>query len=102
MGRKVIRHDDIYKPIAQQTSIKTDEEKMKEAYINHDHTDTMENGSATFLYIITMMVGAIFIDRLLIWGMASFIYFRFINRRAIRQKKWDKMQEEKKNGGNKQ
>lgn len=46
----------------------------------YDHPDTMENGTATLFYIIVMLVGAIFIDRLLIWGMASFIYFKFITR----------------------
>ena len=72
---------------------------QEQMYVDSDHPNTMENGTATLLYIIVMIVGAIFNDRLMIWGMASFIYFRFINRREIRQKKWDKMQKEKKIGG---
>ena len=69
--------------------------KEEEMFVDADHPNTMEDGTATIWYIIIMVVGAIFVDRWLIWIMASFIYFRFINRRAIRQKKWDKMQEKK-------
>ena len=72
----------------------------EEMYVNAEHPNTMENGTATFFYIATMIIGAIFVDRILIWGMASFIYFSFITRKARRQKKWDEMQE-KKNGGHK-
>lgn len=70
-------------------------------YVDADKPGTMDNATATIWYIIIMVVGAVFNDRLLIWIMASVIYFPFINRRKIRKKKWDKMQEEKKNGGNK-
>ena len=69
------------------------EEKM---YVDSDHPSTMENSTATLLYIIVMVIGAIFYARFLIWVCASLIYFTFINRRKIRQKKWDKMQIEKK------
>ena len=69
------------------------EEQM---FVDAEHPNTMEDGTATLLYIIVMVVGAIFVDRLLIWAIASFIYFRFINRKIIRQKKWDE-----KNGGKK-
>lgn len=41
---------------------------------------TMENGTATFLYIVVMVVGAIFYDRVLIWIAATIIYTRFIGR----------------------
>lgn len=102
MGRKIIKHDDIYKPIVQQICTKTDEEKAKEAYINNEHPNTMGNGSATFFYIVIMLVGAIFVSRWLIWIAASIIYFPFIFRKKIRKKQWDKIQEEKKkNGGQK-
>ena len=100
MGRRIIKHDDIYSDTIEQSLYKkTDEEEAEEAYDNHDPSSTMENGTATLMYIIVMIVGAIFIDKWLIWIMASIIYFSFINRRAIRKKKWDKTQEEKKNGG---
>ena len=101
MGRHIIRQKDLYKntrpPEPQMTQEEKDLEERRKAYVEHDHPSTIENGTATVFYIIVMVIGAIFKDRLLIWVMASFIYFRFINRRKIRQKRWDKMQEEKKN-----
>ena len=45
-----------------------------------DHPDTMEDGAALLLYIIVMIVGAIFNDKLIIWAFASFIYFKFVTR----------------------
>ena len=45
-----------------------------------DHPNTMENSTATVLYIIVMIFGAIFVDRWLIWILASVIYFSFITR----------------------
>lgn len=47
---------------------------------NCDHPNTMENGPATFLYILVMLGGTIFNDRWLIWIAATIIYFRFITR----------------------
>ena len=47
---------------------------------HHDHPNTMENGPATILYIFTMIGGAIFNDRWLIWIIATIIFIRFINR----------------------
>ena len=99
MSRHIIRDDDIYQQTTEQPQYqKTDEEKLKESYIYSDHPSTMENSTATFFYIIIMLVGTIFIDRLLIWVMASIIYFRFINRYKIREEEWNKAQEEKKRG----
>ena len=54
--------------------------KEKDFHGDCDNPNTMENGTATALYIIVMLVGTIFIDRWLIWIMASLIYFNFINR----------------------
>lgn len=68
------------------------QEKM---YVEVDKPGTIDNGTATLWYIIIMIVGAIFNDRLLIWGLATIIWWKHINRKTIRQKKWDK------NGGNK-
>ena len=100
-SKHIIRSKDLYKntelPKPQITQDEKDLEERRKAYVEHDHPSTIENGTATILYIIVMVIGAIFKGRLLIWVMASFIYFRFINRRKIRQKRWDKMQEEKKN-----
>lgn len=101
MGRKIVRYDDIVKSNTNNMSErKTNEDKLEEMYVKSDHPNAMENGTATALYILVMLIGTIFQDRWLIYIMASWIYFRFINRRVIRKKQWDKMQEEKKNGGN--
>ena len=92
-----IRDKDVYiKTTPLSLYKKTDEEELKKSYIYSDHPSTMENSTATILYILVMIVGAIFKDRLLIWVAASVIYFSFINRYKIREKKWNKMQEEKK------
>jgi hypothetical protein len=45
-----------------------------------DHPNTMENGTATFFYIIIMFVGAIFKSRWAIWIIATVIWARFITR----------------------
>ena len=98
MSRHIIRDEDVYPNAVEQPSYKkTKEETLKESYVNSDHPSTMENGTATFLYVIVMLIGTIFVDRLLIWGAASIIYFRFINRFKIREKEW----EEKKRGNKK-
>ena len=51
----------------------------------YDHPNTMENGTATVLYIITMIIGSIFNDRWLIWGTITLIYLKFMTRH-IRKK----------------
>ena len=45
-----------------------------------DSVNTLENDEATVLYIIVMLVGTIFHDRILIWIAATIIYFAFITR----------------------
>ena len=45
-----------------------------------DHPNTMENGPATALYIISMIVGSIFNHRWIIWAIATFIWLKFITR----------------------
>lgn len=49
-------------------------------YGDCDHPNTLENSTATILYIIVMIGGAIFNDRWLIWIVATFVYFNFITR----------------------
>ena len=98
MSRHIIRDEDVYPNEVKQPSYKkTEEDELKESYIYSDHPSTMENGTATFFYVVIMLVGTIFVDRLLIWIAASIIYFRFINRYKIREKEWNN----KKQGGNK-
>lgn len=101
MSRRIIKSEDIINREKNVMNQKNNDEKLEETYVNSDHPITMENGAATALYIIVMLVGAIFIDKWWIWITATLIYFKFINRHADRKKKWDKMQKEKKeNGGN--
>ena len=55
-------------------------EQQEEQMRNSDHPDTMEDGTALLLYIVIMIGGAIFVDRWLIWIVATVIYFNFRNR----------------------
>ena len=74
------------------------ERSLKEKmYVDAEHPSTIDNGTATLWYIIIMVVGAVFNDRLMIWVMATVIWWRHINRKNRRQKEWD----EKHNGGKK-
>lgn len=54
-------------------------------YGDWDHPNTMENSSATILYIIVMAVSIIFVDGWIVWIVASIIYFRFITRHKRRK-----------------
>ena len=45
-----------------------------------DHPDTMDNGPATVLYVLVMIVGAIFTDRILIWVFATCVWLKHILR----------------------
>lgn len=88
MARHIIRNDAPPKK-TQEEKERENEEKLRDLYINSDHPDTMENGTATFLWIVAMAVGTIFNGRLIIWIVATIIWLRFINRKEIRAKKWD-------------
>ena len=68
------------------------EANAKNSYIYGDHPSTMENSTATVLYIIIMLVGIIFTDRWLLWIFASIVYFRFITRYERRKKEYEKRQ----------
>ena len=45
-----------------------------------DHPNTMENSTATILWIVVMLVGSIFNDRWIIWIVATIIWLKFITR----------------------
>lgn len=86
----------------EERSLKTAEH----AYVYTDTVNTMENSEATIIWIVVMLVGAIFVDRLTIWVTSTAIWLCFINRYKIRKKKWDahvKAERGKnmENGGNK-
>ena len=60
-----------------------DSQSQTEDYYESPYT--MENGTATFLYIIVMLIGTIFNARVFIWGAATIIYVNFINRHKRRK-----------------
>ena len=81
-----------------QTPHAPDKKSLEEhMYVDADKPGTMDNGTATIWYIIVMLIGAVFNDRLIIWVFATIIWWRHINRKARRQKEWD----EKHKGGKK-
>lgn len=55
-----------------------DESQVPKKYC--DHPNTMENGTATFFYIIAMLVGSIFKCNWVIWIIATVIWAKFITR----------------------
>lgn len=46
----------------------------------HDHPNTMENGTATFFYVVVMLVGSIFKENWIIWIVATVIWAKFMTR----------------------
>ena len=52
----------------------------------YDSPYTMEDGTATFLYVIIMVIGTIFVDRLLIWIVTTIIYVLFKTRHNRKKK----------------
>jgi hypothetical protein len=49
-----------------------------------DHPDTMDNGPATVLYILAMIVGSLFKDRILVYMFATIFWWCHINRHNLR------------------
>ena len=45
-----------------------------------DHPDTMENSTATFFWVVAMVVGAIFKGNWVIWIVSTIIWLKFITR----------------------
>ena len=45
-----------------------------------DHPNTMENSTATVLWIVVMLVGSIFKGNWVIWIVATIIWLKFITR----------------------
>ena len=65
---------------------KDNEYLKKEESPKYDSIYTMETGSAVVLYIVVMVVGAIFNDRWLIWIVATFIFLKYLFRYDIKKK----------------
>lgn len=45
-----------------------------------DHPNTMENSTATFFWVVAMVVGALFKGGWLIWTVVTLIWIKFITR----------------------
>ena len=52
----------------------------------YDSIYTMSDGAATFLYIVVMLIGAIFNDRIWIWFAATLVFVLFKTRHKRRKK----------------
>lgn len=46
----------------------------------YDSPYAMENSTATFLYIVAMIVGTLFQDRILVYAAATIIWWKYITR----------------------
>ena len=55
-----------------------DESQIPKKYC--DHPNTMENSTATVLWIVVMLVGSIFKGNWVIWIVATIIWLNFITR----------------------
>ena len=67
-----------------------DEEKKKEqtaqeCFKNCDHPNSLENSEATILWIVVMVVGAIFKGNWMIWIFSTVIWLRYITRHERRK-----------------
>lgn len=63
--------------------IKEKEERQKrfdEKIARSDHPNTMDNGTATFFWVVIMIIAAIFKDRWLIWIFATVVWLLHITR----------------------
>ena len=57
---------------------------------NCDVPGSMDDGVALLLYVVVMVVGAIFNGRWLIWISATIVYLCHVFRRQIHKIKWEK------------
>lgn len=46
----------------------------------YDSPYAMENSTATFLYIVTMIIGTLFQDRILVYVAATIVWWKYITR----------------------
>lgn len=46
----------------------------------YDSPYAMENSTATFLYIVAMIVGTLFQDRIIVYAVATVIWWKYITR----------------------
>lgn len=88
--KEELRKRGVYIPDKQETKY-ANEYFMRDC----DSPGTLDNKTATILYVIVMAVGSIFVGNILIWIAATIIWWRHINRHEIRRKKWEKEAREK-------
>lgn len=74
------------------------------SYVYSDTVNCLETEEATIIWIIVMLVGAIFNERWFIWILATVMWICHIFRYEIRKTKWDtegkaQWKEKMKNGG---
>lgn len=55
-------------------------EEMVEKNRGYDSPDSLNNFEATVIYLVVMVIGAIFNDRIGIWIIATVIYFMHMTR----------------------
>lgn len=60
--------------------IETNELEQKDFHGDCDSPSTMENSTATFFWILSLVVGAIFKGNWVIWIISTVIWARFITR----------------------
>ena len=64
------------------------EEFSRQAYINNRNPNSLNNGEAIVLWLVVMIVGTIFNERLLIWTFASVLLWLHFTREKRRAIKW--------------
>lgn len=79
-----------YDEIKKKSSGKLRPMTKEEFYGDCDRPNTMENSTATIIYIIVMIVGCIFVDRWMIWIGATVTWLCHIFRHEIRKKNQNK------------
>ena len=70
-------------------TVNTGQDHAEWMYIHAENPHSLDDGEATVTWLIVMIVGSIFNDRLLIWIMATAIYLGRMFRYNIRKWKWD-------------
>ena len=74
------------------------------SYVYSDTVNSLENSEATIIWIVVMLVSALFKDGWIMWIVATIMWLSHICRYKIRKAKWDdegkvQWEEEFKNGG---
>lgn len=75
-----IKQTEIERQELERRGIITDSNDNENFHGDCDNPGSLENGTATILYILVMIGGAIFKDAWMIWIMATIVWFKFITR----------------------